>query len=259
MARYILHYWPRVPGRGEFVRLVLEDLGLPYDDAARRPPEEGGGYVRLAEWMHGKGPRFPVFAPPILEDGELVIAQMPNICRYIAEAHGLAPEDPGPRAQAMTLMMTIADVVAEVHDTHHPIASALTYEDQKEPAKARSRVFVQTRMPMWLQYFETVLERGDGEHAVGNAVSYVDLGLYPARVGARLRIPGGVRGGNTENPAAARMQRARRGAFQTGRISPVLAVPAPSMRTGSSAAIPSSTSTETASGRAPLGLVVPAQ
>lgn len=200
MAEYILHYWPRIPGRGEFVRLVLEDLALPYDDAARRPPEQGGGYARLAEWMHGKGPRFPVFAPPILERGELVIAQMPNICRYLGESHGLAPEDPGARAQAMTLMLTIADVVAEVHDTHHPIASAMRYEDQKEPAKARAKAFVETRLPMWLAYFETVLDRGDGEHLIGDAVSYVDLGLHQLLSGLQYAFPRGTKAATQKTP-----------------------------------------------------------
>jgi len=191
MTEYKLHYWPQLPGRGEFVRLVLEDQGVPYDEVARRPPEQGGGSARLAQWMRGKGPRFPVFAPPILEHGELVIAQMPNVCRYLGERHGLAPDDAGGRAQAMTLMLTIADVVGEVHETHHPIAGSMRYEEQVEAAKARSKVFVTTRLPIWLTYFETVLERGDGQHAIGDAVSYVDLGLHHLMAGLQYAFPRG--------------------------------------------------------------------
>ena len=35
--RYELYYWPSIQGRGEFVRLALEEAGADYVDVARRP------------------------------------------------------------------------------------------------------------------------------------------------------------------------------------------------------------------------------
>ena len=40
---YELHYWPRIQGRGEFVRLALEQAGAEYVDVARGPKSSGGG------------------------------------------------------------------------------------------------------------------------------------------------------------------------------------------------------------------------
>ena len=34
--RYQLYYWPEIQGRGEFVRLALEEAGADYVDVARR-------------------------------------------------------------------------------------------------------------------------------------------------------------------------------------------------------------------------------
>ena len=41
--RYQLYYWPSIQGRGEFVRLALEEAGADYVDVARKPESEGGG------------------------------------------------------------------------------------------------------------------------------------------------------------------------------------------------------------------------
>ena len=34
--RYELYYWPTIQGRGEFVRLALEEAGADYVDVARK-------------------------------------------------------------------------------------------------------------------------------------------------------------------------------------------------------------------------------
>ena len=35
--RYELYYWPQIQGRGEFVRLALEEADADYVDVARKP------------------------------------------------------------------------------------------------------------------------------------------------------------------------------------------------------------------------------
>ena len=130
---YKLWYWPGIQGRGEFVRLAMEAAGIAYEDCAR---EQGAD--ALVELMHEMKGRTP-YAPPFLDTGEMVIAQTANICRFLAERHGLAPEGEIARAQALQLQLTLADLVSEVHDTHHPISSALTYEEQRPQAKLRAK------------------------------------------------------------------------------------------------------------------------
>lgn len=190
---YELHYWPGLPGRGEFVRLVLEDAGLHYVDVVRCAESEGGGVGPLLAQMKGQGEGFPVFAPPILvvKSGGTreVINQTANLCHFLAVRHGLAPDGEIPRAQCLSLMLTVCDAALEAHNLHHPIANALYYEQQKEAALQAARVFVDTRMKQWLDYFEVVLSRGDGQHAFGRVHSYVDLALFQLLEGLRYALP----------------------------------------------------------------------
>lgn len=192
MPPYRLLYWPMLPGRGEFVRLVLEDAGAEYVDVARQPASEGGGIGAVSSWMRGKGPKFPVFAPPFLVDGDVVVAQTANVCAYVGERHGLAPGDVGARVQAMSVMLSIADVVAEVHDTHHPLATSLRYEEQKEAAQKRSAAFLGGRLAVWLGYFERVLAYGPGDYLLGTEASYVDLALHQLLCGLDYAFPRGT-------------------------------------------------------------------
>jgi glutathione S-transferase len=177
---YQLHYWPGLQGRGEFVRLALEESGANYVDVVRLPKAQGGGVGALMKAMADPDQPFPPFAPPFLKDGEVIVFQTANILAYLAPRLGLAPEGEQRRAFAAGLQLTIADVVAEAHDTHHPIAGGLYYEDQKEAAKARAADFIANRIPGYLGYFERVLRRNpDGpEHAVGGSLTTIDLSLF---------------------------------------------------------------------------------
>lgn len=190
---YELLYWPVLPGRGEFPRLIFEDAGVAYVDVGRLPEEQGGGFEAIRGGMGGQGEGFPVFAPPMLiveEDGRRErIAQMPNICHFLGVRLGLAPEGALAQAQALTLMLTIADVTTELHDCHHPLGKGLYYEDQKEAAVEHTTAFVRGRLPRWLRYFETVLERGDGAHCIGGRHSYVDLALFQLLEGIAWALP----------------------------------------------------------------------
>jgi len=186
-----LFYWPTIQGRGEFVRLVFEEAGLPYLDVGRRPKREGGGpaaIMKLLEETAG----MPPFAPPVLRVGPLRLAQTAAICRYVAGKGGLLPRNEDDRWRADALMLTVLDMVVEAHDTHHPIAGSLYYEDQKAEALQRAPTFIALRLPKFLGYFERVLganAAGKGQVLVGGSLSYVDLALFQLVAGLTYAFP----------------------------------------------------------------------
>jgi glutathione S-transferase len=186
---YELYYWPSIQGRGEFVRVVLEEAGAPYIDVARLSDKEGGGVKLMLKVMRDAAGDLEPFAPPFLRAGKLLVAQVANILAFLGARHGLVPADEASRLRANQLQLTIADVVAEVHDTHHPISTALYYEDQKPEAVRRAASFVNDRIPKYLGYFERVLERGDGAYLVGDALSYVDLSMFQLLTGLLHSFP----------------------------------------------------------------------
>jgi glutathione S-transferase len=182
--RYQLYYWPTIQGRGEYVRLVLEEAGADYDDVARR----SGGSDEMIEMMEvRKGT--PPFAPPFLKAGRLVIGQTANILLYLGGRHGLAPKTEAGRSWVNQLQLTIADLVAEVHDTHHPLGPSLYYEDQKAPAKKRTAEFWQQRVPKYLGYFEELVKANGGAYVTGRRLTYADLSLFQIVEGLRYAFP----------------------------------------------------------------------
>lgn len=188
---YELYYWPLLPGRGEFVRLVLEEAGAPYLDVARLPEEAGGGFKPLLEFVQRARPGQPAYAPPILVHGNLVLAQSAAICAYLGERHGLAPDESGKRMQALQLQLTIADVTDEAHNTHHPVNAMIYYEDQKDAAREASQSFLDQRLPRFVPYFERVLERSAGKWLMGDALTYPDLSLFQLVEGLAYAFPKG--------------------------------------------------------------------
>jgi glutathione S-transferase len=185
--RYELYYWPSIQGRGEFVRLALEDAGAEYDDVARRPK----GMAAMMKMMENRAVEHPPFAPPFLKAGKLVIAQTANILFYLGPPLDLVPKNEASRLWAHQLQLTVADWVAEAHDTHHPIAGNLYYEDQRDEAKRRAADFTADRIPKYLGYFERMLKRnskGDG-YLLGRKASYVDLSLFQMIDGLRYAFP----------------------------------------------------------------------
>jgi glutathione S-transferase len=197
---YELYYWPEIPGRGEFVRLVLEEAAVAWVDVGRRSREEGGGVEAVLAFYAGKHAGHPVFAPPVLKQGELVLAQTAAICHFLGRRHGLAPGDEVGELHALELQLTIADLVDEVHDTHHPISAALYYEDQKPAAKKRAAHFVGERLPRFLGYFERVLQHNGGEVLVGEAISHADLSLFQALEGLAYAFPRAFARASEETP-----------------------------------------------------------
>lgn len=183
--RYELYYWPEIQGRGEFVRLALEEAGAGYDDIARH----GNGEERMIALMTKGRMATPPFAPPFLKAGKLWIAQSANILLYLGARHGLAPKPEAGRLWAHQLQLTIADFVVEIHDTHHPVASGLYYEDQKKEAKRRTEDFRKRRAPKFLGYFDDVIGRSGGPFLLGRRLSYPDLSLFQVVAGLRYAFP----------------------------------------------------------------------
>jgi len=183
--RYELYYWPEIQGRGEFVRLALEEAGADYVDVARGK----GGTAAMFKLMEGARAKHPPFAPPFLKAGKLLIAQTANVLLYLGARHRLAPREEAGRLWVHQLQLTIADFVDEAHDTHHPIASGLYYEDQKKEAKRRAADFLRNRAPKYFGYFEGVLARNGGRYLTGNRVTYADLSLFQIVAGMRYAFP----------------------------------------------------------------------
>ena len=186
-SKYQLHYWPSIPGRGEFVRLALEYAGIPYVDVARLPEAAGGGEEALYESLDRAHPRTIPFAPPYLKAGKLVIAQTANILLFLGRRHGLAPQGEAGWLWTHQLQLTITDFVAEVHDTHHPISVGEYYEDQKAESIAYSKDFRAERIPKFLGYFERVL--GGRDFMVEDRLTYVDLSMFQLIQGLRFAFP----------------------------------------------------------------------
>ena len=181
--RYQLYYWPHIQGRGEFVRLALEEAGAAYTDVARR----GNGVAAMMKMMEaGKG---APFAPPFLKAGQLVIGQTANILLYLGARHGLAPKSEAGKLSVHQLQLTITDFVLEVHDTHHPLGPSLYYEEQKAPAKKRTEAFWKSRVPKYLDYFEELLDANGGAFVTGRRLTYVDLSLFQIVEGLRYAFP----------------------------------------------------------------------
>jgi len=188
--RYELFYWPSIQGRGEFVRLALEAAGAVYVDVARESGR-GLGVEAMMRLMEGPALERPPFAPPFLRVGKRVIAQTANILQFLAPRLGLVPKAEATRLWAHQLQLTVEDFVVDIHDTHHPVAMSLYYEDQKPESRRRAKFFTEDRAPELLGYFESVLQRNPGRrgHMVGRSLSYVDLSMFQIIDGLRYAFP----------------------------------------------------------------------
>jgi glutathione S-transferase len=199
--RYELYYWPSIQGRGEFVRLALEEAGADYVDVARGSEKDGQGVPALLELLNGETAT-PPFAPPFLRAGKLLIGQSANILLYLGGRHKLAPASETGRLWVHQLQLTVVDFIKEIHDTHHPIASSLYYEEQKPEALKRTENFRALRAPKYLGHFEQVLERNSAgdKYLVGRSLSYADLSMFQVVAGLRYAFPKAMRGWEKKTP-----------------------------------------------------------
>jgi glutathione S-transferase len=204
MPAYELHYWPGLQGRGEFVRLALEEAGVAYRDIAKEGSVRDASALIAAGLGDERIGTLP-FAPPFLKHGRRIIGQTAAILLYLGDRHDLASRTEAGRLWTHQLQLTIADAVTEAHDTHHPIASGLYYEDQKPEAKRRAEDFCRNRMPKFLHWFETIIDRnprGRG-HLVGARVTYAELSLFQLVAGLTYAFPKASRKALSKTPKVA--------------------------------------------------------
>ncbi len=202
---YELYYWDGIQGRGEFIRLALEDAGAKYIDKCR----SSTGTQVMMEFLKGShGHDHMPFAPPFLKDGELVVSHVANILFYLGPKLGLVPEDEKSRLIANGLQLTITDFVSEAHDTHHPISTGDYYEDQKTEAKARSTAFIKDRIPKFLGYFERMLSTSPSDEGfiLGNGLTYVDLSLFQVMEGLHYAFPKAMKASEGSYPRLAALR-----------------------------------------------------
>jgi glutathione S-transferase len=186
---YELYYWPTIQGRGEFIRLALEEAGADYRDIARLPERKGQGVPAMLACLDGDSTPQAAYAPPVLRDGDLLIGQTTNILLYLGRRLGLAPRAESGRLWLNQLQLTMADWLAEVHDTHHPLSMNQYYAEQKAAAMLRSADFRATRLPKFLAYFAQVLLNSRGQYLLGAKLSYGDLSLFQMLAGLQYAFP----------------------------------------------------------------------
>ncbi len=204
--KYTLYYWPGIQGRGEFVRLALEEADADYVDIALVPEKRGGGAPAIARYLESRDVRRPPFASPFLKAGRQLIGQTANILLFLGPRHGLAPKDDAGRLWVNQLQLTMADFVVEAHDTHHPVGPTLYYEKQKPESMRRTREFLNHRVPKFLGYFERVIERnGRGTWMAGRSLTYVDLSMAQVIAGLRYAFPDSTRKALRARPRLAKL------------------------------------------------------
>jgi glutathione S-transferase len=185
--RYELYYWPTIQGRGEFVRLALEEAAADYVDVARRKGK--AGVPAMMKFIENKRSAHPPFAPPFIKAGKFVVAQTANVLFFLGPRLNLAPRDEAGRLWAHQLQLTITDLVVQIHDTHHPITTYLYFEEQRPAARRRTKDFWRYRVPKFLGYFERVLQTNGGRFLVGRRLTYVDLSIFQIIEGLRYAFP----------------------------------------------------------------------
>lgn len=184
---YKLWYWPGIQGRGEFVRLPLEAAGIAYEDCAREQGVEA--LVADMEARQRKRPARAPFAPPYLEVDGLVMAQVADILLYLGDRHDLAPSRIADRYWVHQVQLTIADIVAEVHNVHHPVAMMDYYHDQKPEAARAAEQFREQRMPKYLGWLEQAVAGSDGDWMIDDRWTYADTSLFQLVEGLRYMFP----------------------------------------------------------------------
>ena len=177
-------------GRGEFLRLMLEDKGVPYVNSA----ENLYGPTGIFDCFRGSPEAvatldntiFPVFFPPAVRhcppDGEEVFINQVSACMvYIGQVLGYAPATAAERGRAESVMANAIDYIAEGRRSFHPFKDGMSYKDQKEQGDRVSREFATGRMLIWLQHFDKVVSKFGGPTtpvAGGKTVTYADFCLF---------------------------------------------------------------------------------
>ena len=137
--KWTLIYWYFTPGvgRGEFVRLMFEEAGVPYDDPCRKTKNSAAAM----KFLKGEEEGYPVQFPPIIKKGDFTLSQTPAIMAYLGKKFGMFPEGDEDEAHAMQLNLAVADCIAEYMKAFHPVSGHASYTTQVEEAKPYIEIF----------------------------------------------------------------------------------------------------------------------
>jgi glutathione S-transferase len=162
MTVYKLMYW-NARGRGEQVRLLLNELGLEYEDV-----HVERGSERFRE-IQAQGPKILYFgAVPMLQDDEFKLCQGPVILSYLAAKHGIAPADLRQDAKADAICWGAEDLRIAYFLLFGPTAA----DDQAEFVAGPWR-------QQWLRSLDGLLElNGDTGFFVGKSLTHADIAVW---------------------------------------------------------------------------------
>ncbi|QIW96113.1 hypothetical protein AMS68_001631 [Peltaster fructicola] len=210
---YELLYHPQIPGRGEFIRLAFEAVGVSYTDVAN---DKKDGYsevqsICMNDEINSSDGNPPILAPPALRvpgagpDGTaLILAQTPNILFYLGEKLGLVSTAEADKYHTYQLVLTALDLNNEIHDSHHPIAPSAYYEDQSAEALKKAADVRNARLPKFFSYFERSLQHnhtnGGGKFLIGGRLSIADTTVWQVLDGAYFAFPNEMAARKAEYP-----------------------------------------------------------
>jgi glutathione S-transferase len=178
-------------GRGEFLRLMLEDKCLKYedtDDNLYGPKGMMDCFRGSAEAVGEEGAikiPSPIFFPPAIwhrpAGGEEVIINQVGACMtYLGEVLGYSPKTPAELARAQCILLNALDYISDGRKSFHPVKDTMSYNDQKEEGDKASKEFAKTRMMIWLAHFEKVVNNFGSSAPVagGSNITYADFALF---------------------------------------------------------------------------------
>ncbi|CAG2239709.1 glutathione S-transferase-like isoform X1 [Mytilus edulis] len=170
-----LFYHHFLIGRSAYIRLIFEELGIPYKDMIKSK-EDIMKYFYSKDKLAG----FPVLFPPVIRKGDFQLGQTSVICKYLGEKYGLVPDNEQDKWRADMINTELHDYLAQGRLAFHGINPTASYFTQVEETKPYIERFAAERIPKYLSYFESVLKYNNGGKGFlfGDKLTYVDLTLF---------------------------------------------------------------------------------
>ena len=162
---YRLFYWA-FRGRGEQVRLLLNELEQDYEDIYVSKDRD---FPRLKQ----QGPGTLYFGSvPMLEDGDFKLVQGPAIMNYLGRQHGLMPDDSQAAARTEAMVLGAEDM---------RMAYFRLLGDGERAAEKRSKFVDGDWSDRWLSAWEGLLDlNGDNGYLVGTSLTQADVAVWDA-------------------------------------------------------------------------------
>jgi glutathione S-transferase len=181
-------------GRGEFLRLMLEDAKISYKDTGTDLYGPSGmmdafrGSVD-AVTADEKSQPFPLLYPPAIlhrpvgGDGcqQIMVNQVGACMIYLGDELGYAPTTHAEKARANCVLLNSLDYISEGRSSFHPVDNKKSYKDQKDEGDRKSKLFSQDRMLVYLHYFNKIVKKNGKSQspiAGGSNITYADFALF---------------------------------------------------------------------------------